>query len=188
MDSFGHNTVNQLKNDNREAYRYIFRTYYPELYSIAFRYANHKEDAKDLVQSTFIKLWEKRKELIETKPLEGFLFTIHKNNCLDYLRLRKIKTQYLPGDPTFDTDIKTPIDQILSKELEIRINKAILDLPPKCREIFECSRFKGMKYAEIAQKLNLSVKTIEVQMSIALDKLRKTLIDYLPLFFILFLK
>jgi RNA polymerase sigma-70 factor (ECF subfamily) len=181
MNSILSNTVIQLKNDNREAYKYVFRTYYSELYNIAFRYTGNKEDSKDLVQSTFIKLWEKRKELNETRTLEGFLFTVHKNNCLDYLRLRKAKTPYLAGDPTFDSDTNTPFDQIISKELEIKINKAILDLPAKCREIFECSRIKGMKYAEIAQKLNLSVKTVEGQMSIALERLRKTLIEYLPL-------
>lgn len=177
MEVTGYNIVVQLKNDNSDAYKYMFRTFYLDLYNRAFKYTGKKEDAKDLVQSTFIKLWEKRKELIDNKPIEPLLYTIHRNNCLDYVKLRKKMTGYLPGDPAIDTDMDTPYDQYISKELESKINRAVSELPSKCRQIFEHSRYNDLKYAEIAAKLNISVKTVENQISIALEKLRNNLID-----------
>ena len=181
MDVEEHNIVSRLKNDDCEAYKVIFRTYYPDLYNRAYKYTLNKEDAKDLVQSTYIKLWLKRKELIDDKPVEPLLFTIHKNNCLDYIKLRKTSTSYLPGDPLVDADTETPLDQYVSGELEVKINRIISELPLKCRQIFEYSRNNELKYAEIAKKLNISVKTVEHQISIALNRLRKKLVEYIPL-------
>jgi RNA polymerase sigma-70 factor (ECF subfamily) len=181
------NIVSRLKNDDCDAYKVVFRTFYPDLYNRAYKYTFNKEDAKDLVQSTFIKLWLKRKELIDDKPVEPLLFTIHKNNCLDYLKLRKASISYLAGDPLIDIYTETPLDQYVSGELEVKIDRIISDLPSKCREIFEFSRNKGLKYAEIAEKLNISVKTVEHQISIALDRLRKKLIEYMPLLIVWFM-
>lgn len=175
MEVSGYNIVNQLKHDNNDAYKYLFRTFYLDLYYRAIKYTCHKEDAKDLVQSTFIKIWEKRKDLKENLPIEPLLYTIHKNNCLDYLRTRKLKVNYTPNESSVDTNTQTPFDQVVSKELEIKIGKAVAELPEKCRQIFEYSRYDELKYAEIATKLNISVKTVENQISIALDKLRKML-------------
>ena len=184
MEVEENNIVSRLKNDDCDAYKIVFRTFYPDLYNRAYKFTFNKEDAKDLVQSTFIKLWLKRKELINDKPVEPLLFTIHKNNCLDYLKLRKTSTSYLPGDPLVDTDTDTPLELYVSGELEVKIDRIISDLPAKCRQIFEYSRINGLRYAEIAEKLNISVKTVEHQVSIALDRLRKKLIEYIPLLII----
>ncbi|MBN1790003.1 MAG: RNA polymerase sigma-70 factor [Bacteroidales bacterium] len=179
MKVSGYNIVSQLKNDDNDAYKYLFRTFYLDLYHRAFKYTCHKEDAKDLVQSTFIKVWEKRKDLLEDRPIEPLLYTIHRNNCLDYIRTRKTKINYMPNDPSVDTDMQTPFDQVVSRELEMKIDKAVAELPVKCRQIFEYSRYNDLKYAEIATKLSISVKTVENQISIALDKLRKLLVECL---------
>lgn len=186
MESSGNFLTNQLKANNKEAYDFIFRSYYMELYYLALKYTLHVDDAKDLTQATFIKFWESRAKLMADKPVKPLLFIIHRNNCLDYLKFKNNHKQSLLNDSVVAHDSDTPFDKIVSSELEFKIIETISELPPKCKEIFELSRFNGLKYAEIAQKLNISVKTVESQMGLAIKKLRGALVDYLPLLFILF--
>jgi RNA polymerase sigma-70 factor, ECF subfamily len=188
MDISEYHLILLLKNNDKEAYKFIFRSYYLELYYLALKYIPIQDDAKDLTQSTFIKLWENRSKLLDDKPLKPFLFTIHKHNCLDFLKNKINQKTKVSVDFLSELESSTPLETIALKELEYRIMEAIASLPPKCRQIFEYSRFKELKYTEIAHKLNISVKTVENQMSIALDKLRTKLIDYLPLLIILFSK
>lgn len=185
MEVSSYHLTDQLKRNDEEAYKFIFRAYYMELYYMALEYTHNSEEAKDITQLTYIKFWENRSRLLENKPIQPLLFIIHKNNCLDHLKFKGTHKQYLINDNINETDSDTPLDQIVSKELEFNIIKAISELPPRCRQIFELSRFKGLKYAEIAEKLKLSVKTVENQMGIALDKLRTSLIDYLPFLLLL---
>lgn len=181
----------RLKSNDREAYNYIFRTYYMELYYIALKYLDNTEEAKDLVQSTFIKIWEKRLSLIAGQSIKPYLFTIHKNNCLDKLKnknskINKFSVRELDATDQVGHLSGPPDENLIVEELEYKIIKAISLLPERCRIIFEYSRFHELTYGEIAQKLSISIKTVENQMSIALDKLRTHLVDILPLF-ILFL-
>ena len=119
------------------------------------------------------------------------MFTIHKNNCLDKIKnkkslINKFSIRELNENDEQEYQNGLPDENLIAKELEYKIIKAISLLPEKCRIIFEYSRFHDLTYLEIAQKLNISKKTVESQMSIALDKLRTLLIEILPLL-ILFL-
>jgi RNA polymerase sigma-70 factor, ECF subfamily len=178
--------INGLKDNNKEAYTLIFRTYYRELLYIAVKYTQNQDEAKDLVQSTFIKFWSHRLDLDENKPVKPYLWTIHRNNCLDWVKHNNIEEKYNANPGNFEnSDPITPYEQLIFNNLEYKILEAISELPEKCRIIFEYSRFEGLKYIEIAEKLNISVKTVENQISNALDKLRKKLSDFLILLFAL---
>lgn len=179
-----------LRRNEKEAWKSIFRDHYIELLYVSLSYKIDHDNAKDLVQSTFLKLWEHRVTIKDEFPVKSFLFTIHRNNCLDYLRRQKTGQQHKTyvetvewHSPSFSD---TPHDQYTSNELEFQIIEAIAELPDRCRQVFEYSRFKGLKNTEIAELMDLSVKTVENQMTIALDKLRKKLVEYLPFIIILY--
>jgi len=189
MESAEYHIISLLKNNDKEAYKFIFRTYYTELYYIALKYVKDKEDAKDMVQTAFIKIWQNRQSLSETQPVKPYLFTILKNTCLDALKAKKMATVLLTGNEN-TTGIEqsfnaTPEDIVLKDDLQYRFIQAISELPPRCRIIFELSRLDGLKNTEIAEKLGVSLKAVENQITIALDKLKTKLKNFL-LFFLLF--
>ena len=137
-----------------------------------------EDDAREVVHKVFIALWEKREEIDLAKSLKSYLFTSVHNRSLNVLRDRKkFSGEELP-EVAGDWDVST---QIESMELEEKIREAIQSLPEKCRQVFELNRFEGLKYSEIAEKLNISIKTVENQMSKALKILREKLAHYLTL-------
>ncbi len=148
------------------------------------------EDAENIVQDVFLELWEKRDVLSMPINMTAFLFTSVKNRCIDYLRhkvvvgkiAKKIREEQLlilkmkfESLEAFDRDIS------LNDDIETALTRAVDSLPEKCRRIFIKSRIEGKKQKEIATELNISVHTVETQMTIAYKKLRSALKNYLPL-------
>lgn len=145
------------------------------------------DEAKDAVHTGFIKLWESRKILPADVPVKGYLYKIVTNVCIDILRHQRIKhkhEQYMLQTGS-DNGIQNSFDNPDAKHLASDIYKAVAELPEQMRKVFELSRYEGLKYSEISSHLNISVKTVETQMSRALVKLRRKLSNYLPLYFIL---
>lgn len=167
-----------LQND----YDRIYLTFYPRMIRFAKEYVIFDEDAENIVQDVFLFLWEKRKTLKIDINLTSYLFKLVKNHCIDFLRHKSIVNEYVQ-EYEMKLSALEQLDYAFSSEKDIEkiINDAINQLPNRCREIFIKSRIKGEKYQEIAEELNLSVNTIEKQISIALKKLRIELKDYLPL-------
>jgi RNA polymerase sigma-70 factor (ECF subfamily) len=160
------------------AFEELFRDYFTPLMLFARKILVDEDDAREVVHKVFIALWEKREEIDLTSSLKSYLFTSVHNRSLNVLRDRKkFSDEELP-EVAGDWDVST---QIESMELEEKIREAIQSLPEKCRQVFELNRFEGLKYSEIAQKLNISVKTVENQMSKALKILREKLAHYLTL-------
>jgi RNA polymerase sigma-70 factor (ECF subfamily) len=132
--------------------------------------------SRSLVQQLFVDLWVKREKIEVTSSVKSYLYRSVKNRCIDYLRKEKNTSEISEAVEKLN---QMPFrDLVEEAELNDRISKSINQLPEKCREIFLLCRFDGLKYAEIAQKLNISVKTVEMQMGIALKKLRESLSDY----------
>lgn len=181
-DRGGHNINQGLRKNNMEAYKLLFRTYYMDLLRYTLSFGISMDDAKDLVQSAFVKFWENRSNIHDDKPIKSYLLTILKNNCLDFIKHSKIVQGYVVNSKTeaddTELDSRSPHDQMTEHELELKILEAIASLPLRCRQIFELNRFMGLKNDEIARKLDVSVKTVENQMTIALEKLRKKLFMY----------
>ena len=171
----------EMKGGKEYAFDFFFNYYYPGLCVYAQKLISLSEqEARDIVQDIFVKFWNDREKLDITVSVRSYLFVSVKNKCLDLLRkknrtikVQEISNEYDIADESFET-------YILS-ELEALFNKSLNKLPERCREIFELSRFHGLKNREIAAKLNLSEKTVENQVTKALRILKVELKDYLPL-------
>jgi RNA polymerase sigma-70 factor (ECF subfamily) len=160
----------------------IYVTYYPRMIRFAGEYVLRKEDAENIVQDIFVLLWEKRDVLDIKVSLVPYLFTLVKNKCLDFLRHKLIEEEFAKEYEAKQVALEQ-LNYAFSSDEDIEeiLTAAINSLPERCREIFIKSRVEGKKYREIADELDISVNTVETQMSVALKKLRLSLKDYLPL-------
>lgn len=160
----------------------IYVSYFTRLHRFAKEYVMSDEDAENIVQDVFMMLWEKRRVLNVQISLTAYLFSLVKNKCIDYLRRKVIAEEY-KQELNMKLSSLEEISRAFASDEDIEkfIQNAINKLPKRCREIFIMSRIEGKKYQEIADELNISVNTVENQMSIALKKLRVELKEYLPL-------
>ncbi|MDR0745106.1 MAG: RNA polymerase sigma-70 factor [Mediterranea sp.] len=182
--------------DNDIYFKKVYILHYPRLKRFAQEYVLVEEDAENIVHDVFTELWERWDTFSSHNNLLAFLFLSTKNKCIDLLRKRiishkaenKIMEEYVL---TLRTNLQSldVFNQNISNEEEIeqQITRAINSLPDKCREIFIKNKIEGKKQKEIAEELNISIKTVEAQMSIAYKKLRVELKDYIPLFVFLFI-
>lgn len=175
--------LNLLQEGNEYAYELIFRRYYVSLCGFATRFIEQPETAEEIVQNIFLKLWEKRDTLSIQISLKSYLFRAVYNSCNNHVTHAKVKNKYLTfiRETLFRNErLSDPVmDSLAYKELNEKITEAIERLPDACKNIFKMSRFDGLKYSEIANHLNISVKTVETQISRALSRLRKDLKEFL---------
>lgn len=165
----------------------LFREYFTGLAYFARKYTGDLDSAKEIVHTVFIRVWENRYEFDWDKPAKSYLFTSVYNRSMNYIRDNRKFT--LTGDNSLSNNEDFVYNDTIDRsELQMRIDRALVKLPEKCREIFELSRFGEKKYSEISQLLGISVKTVETQMSKALHILREELKDYLYLLILFLLK
>ena len=179
----------------KENFDSIYINNFSRLFLFAKEYVLFDEEAENIVQDIFLMLWEKREALRVDVSLTAYLFTLVKNKCIDFLRHQMVEQMYsenVKHEYNEELNVKLfaleSFDHNFSSEedIETLLRNAIDKLPERCRLIFIKSRIEGKKYKEIAEELNLSVNTVEGQISIALMKLREELKDYLPLLLFLF--
>ncbi|MDD4438556.1 MAG: RNA polymerase sigma-70 factor [Tissierellia bacterium] len=170
--------------DDEQAYKKLFLEFYPTLCVFANRYIKQEETSRDIVQDVFFKIWQNRKKIYIDTSFRNLLITSVRNHCIDYLRKKEVENRYL-GKSTLSSVRTSPEEIYTLKELETTIGEALDKLPPNIREAFEMSRFKGMTYITIADKMELSPKTIELYISKALKILRFELRDYLSFLLLL---
>lgn len=171
--------ITRLNQGDTEAFEVLFKLYYERLTLFANRFVNDLPVAEEITADVFTLLWEKGHEISFSASVSSYLFKMVQNRSLNYLKRLKIENlyvNYLEKNGLLDNLCHTVEIGYEEKELAGRINEAINSLPEKCREIFVMSRFSDMKYREIAVKLGISQKTVERQMSIALERLRQVLI------------
>ncbi len=172
--------LSKFREGDQDAFNCIFYTYYKGLVLYADKFLNDHDKAEETVQGIFVKLWSDREQINIINSLSIYLQKSLKNKCLDILKHKKIVQDYYNKTIIQPKDnINNGEDFILFIELNEKIKHAINNLPENCREIFKLSRYEGLKYIEIAQKLNISVKTVEVQIGKALKKLRADLQNFL---------
>jgi len=171
----------KIKTGDKNSFEIVFRKYYQELCQYSYRFVAYTNLAEEIVQDFFFKFWIKRESLVVSSSLSSYLFRAVQNHSLNHIEHQKINRKYADyigfqtqGNGSPSTDI------MIEKELEQHIQRAIVALPARRREIFELSRFEGLKYQEIANKLEINIKTVESQMVKALDQLRSELSEYLP--------
>ena len=156
-----------------------FDRYYSYLVNVAFKILGDAAEAEDHVQNVFLKLWSKRKRIKVDGELKSYLTKSVINSCYDHLsgmKMKRSKTFVEKSQNSLDTE-----NQIQFTELQFKLEKALAHLPKQCRLIFSLSRFQGMSSKAIAAHLDLSKKTVDNQIGIALKKLREELSEYLTL-------
>lgn len=165
---------NEVRDDD-VAFQLLFKRYFAILCTYCqYQYSFDLDLAKEAVHSSFIKLWETRKSLSTELSVKAYLYRIVSNCCVDLIRHRNVKRKYERyiqqhfTEASFDHDLDVADVKILKEA----IDKAVSGLPEKMRIIFQLSRYEGLKYAQIAKRLDLSTKTVETQMSRALLRLR----------------
>jgi RNA polymerase sigma-70 factor (ECF subfamily) len=137
--------------------------------------------AEEIVQNIFVKLWEKKEDISIRENVSGYLYRAVHNESLNYLRHQKVRVAYqsYAMRQHKQSEQERPAEKVVMSELEKRLAIALRELPEQCRTIFQLSRFEDLRYREIADKLGLSIKTVENQMGKALKLLRLKLVDFL---------
>lgn len=176
-------SIKQLKNGDERVFRKIVESYWVRLYKFSLIYIREREVAKEIVQDTFIALWDGRADLHDDTCLITYLMIINRNKCLNYLKSLKLQTVdinvldessiYRRSNINILEDESLEI--LIMKELHLALEASINRLPVKTREIFLMSRYEGLKNREIAIRQNLSVKTVEFHINKALKQLRDDL-------------
>lgn len=167
-----------VKHDDYQAFESIFHHFYKTLCRYALKYVHSPEIAEEVVSDVFFKVWKNRAQISIHTSLQAYLYMSVRNQALDYLKSRThLKTKFEELPLHLENGYAAPDEELIAEELDQRIEKAIDTLPPQCQAIFRLSRDKGLKYKEIAEQLNLSIKTVETQMGRALKQLRLLLQD-----------
>lgn len=168
---------------DEQAFELLFRKYYVRLCVFVNKYFNNPEESREVVQEVFLKIWDGRNNVELNDSLNHYIFKIASNISIDKLRHKKVESKYVEiyKQVYLDSDYSTPYESFLAQELNARIASAMKKIPPRCKIIFDLSRGSGLSYSEIAKELNISIKTVEVQMSKALHILRFELREYLKL-------
>jgi RNA polymerase sigma-70 factor, ECF subfamily len=178
-----------IRQGNERVFETVFRKHYQSLCNYACGILKDMDDAEEVVQSIFMKFWEQREGIEISVSLKSYLYRAVHNTCLNrlkHLKIQEVHKQYVGN--FFEENHDSATDMMDKAELENRIAHALEKLPEQCRLIFKMSRFEELKYQEIADRLGLSIKTIENQIGKALRIMRTELADYLPvvLFMLLF--
>ena len=179
--------INKLRKGNRTAFEELFDKCYEPLCKYAYSILRDMDEAEDVVQKTFCKLWDQRELLYIKSSLDSYLYRIVHNDSINFINQRTLHQEhnfnYLSFTQSDSSD--SILDSIETSELQKAIESAIASLPPKCRRVFELSRMEQMPYSKIAEELQISTNTVENHMSKALKILRSDLKEYLTCLIIL---
>lgn len=194
MSEFSHEIVTQFIKGDESSFKVIFNFFYPRIYHFVREYIPNDDLTENLVQDTFLILWEKRQNLNSDTNINAWLYTVARNNCLKKIRDDKSGKGSLFSHQINGLELEMNLNalssldtsELIFSEIERIIENTLAGLAPQCRKIFELSRFENRKNKEIAEELEISVKAVEGQITKALKIFRKTLKDYLPLVSYLF--
>jgi RNA polymerase sigma-70 factor (ECF subfamily) len=149
----------------------VFHSYYNELANYAFSILKSRDDAEDVVQEVFIRVWQNNPSVITTADVKFYLVTATRNGCISLLRKNANKT-FVGTENISDTPEMASLPGAPAKDIEVLVAEALALLPPQCAAVFKLSRFGGLTYQQVADELGLSVKTVENQVGKALKIMR----------------
>ena len=183
-----HNIAHLLTKQDPSAFEQVFKTHFKDLHSYAITLVQDDAMAEEMVQQVFFKLWERAGKLTISGSIAAYLYRAVHNESLNYIKHQKVKAvhQLYVAHSMKDNHESSASKKLLTSELEKKIQEALNELPEQCRTVFQMSRFEELKYAEIAERLDISVKTVENHMGKALKMLRARLVDFLTFLILLF--
>lgn len=170
--------VGRIRKGDVDQFESLFRSSYASLVRYAKTIIKDQDTAEEIVQDLFFRLWKDKEKIIIKSSLNGYLFRSVHNKCLHYIDHSRIVERHAEEMSSSLPEIQeTPSDIINYKELQAKIATILERLPERCSTIFCMSRFEGLKYSEIAEKLSVSIKTVESNMGRALKEFRKALTE-----------
>ncbi|MFC4232472.1 RNA polymerase sigma-70 factor [Parasediminibacterium paludis] len=157
-----------------DQYKVVFYKYYPSLYNYAYSILGNKELSEDIVQDSFLNVWEKKQDLLGINNIRFYLFSVVRNSCFSSLKNQQKRqiVEFNNISVAYENQELHPIINETEVDIEKLVGDALKRLPPKCKEVFLLSRIGNFSYKEIAETLSISVKTVENQMSKALKIIR----------------
>lgn len=176
--------IENIRNDNRNSFKQLFKDYYPILCIFANKYVLDEEASKDIAQEVLLTYWERRKDFADIYKVKGFLYTATRNRCLNYLKHEQIANEesYTPESfLEFENKIE---DEIIRQETYLLVRKAVEELPNQMKRIVKLSMC-GKKNSEIAAELSIAEGTVHALKKAAYKKLRKKLKEHFYLLFLL---
>lgn len=166
--------VEQLRNGNTDAFRMLYEKYAPRLKAFCLRFNFSREESEDVVQETFIRIWENRQKVIPTASFNTFVITIAKRLIYNQIRHSIYMKNYSRDLLALSNEILTPGNE---KDLQQVIERSIKKLPEKCRQVYQKSRIEGCSNAEIASQMNISKSTVENHLNKALKALKQNMVS-----------
>ena len=152
----------KIRNSEKAAYQELFERYAPRIYQFSVSYLKNNPDAEELVQEVFLKVWEKRETLDQSKNIKAYIFKIAVNSIYDYIRRKNIENSFSDfAQASFEKDSNPTWHAIIFDEMMTRLSHLVARLPEQQRNIFYLSKDEGLSNDEIAEKLNLSKRTVE---------------------------
>lgn len=168
--------IRRIRQGDEKEFESLFRSSYVSLVRYAQTIIRDNEEAEEIVQDLFVRLWQEREKWIVESSLSGYLFRSVHNRCMHLIEHKKVREKYaLKVSGTDPEKAEDPSEILEYSELQIRITAILERLPERCSTIFYLNRFEGLKYTEIAEKLSVSIKTVEANMGKALKEFRKEL-------------
>jgi RNA polymerase sigma-70 factor (ECF subfamily) len=168
--------IGGIRRGDIRQFETLFRSSYVSLVKYAGTVIKDQDTAEEIVQDLFVRLWQDREKLKIESSLNGYLFRSVHNRCLHHIEHKKVVERHA-NEMSFESELNTedPFRTLQYKELQAKIAAILERLPDRCGKIFCMNRFEGLKYSEIAEKLSVSVKTVEANMGKALKEFRKAL-------------
>jgi len=169
----------QVAVGDTRAFRQIFDALFSNLTKFSFSFVHSKEAATEIVDELFVQLWIKRTDIMKINDLRVYLYTATKNASLNYISKKAKQIEVEPYENLIVqmTDLVSPEQLMITKEMLQIIKEAVDSLPPRCKLIFKFVREDGLSYSEVAEILGLSIKTIDAQMVIAVSRIRGKLMN-----------
>lgn len=162
------------------AFEKLFKVHYKELHAYANTMLRDSDTAEEIVQTMFLRFWEKRNLLTVQTSIKAYLYKCVYHDSLNYIKHEQVKRKYQDfASYALHNQHEAPSSRVALTELEFELQEALNELPEHCRTVFQLSRFEELKYKEIAAQLGISIKTVENQMGKALKILRVKLADFL---------
>ena len=171
--------IGKMKTGDRESFNQIFRRYYTPLTRFCVRFIADTDQSAEIVQDLFVKLWTNREKLTFNSSFESYMLRSVRNAAITYINKERAHAETNERIYTDESDANDPSETLQSNNLEASYRKVLASMPEKRREVFLASRYDGLKYSEIADKLGLSQKTVEAHMSAAIKQLKEGLKAYL---------
>lgn len=171
--------IDKIRNGDQDAFELVFRTYYAKLADYANGLVRTRDGAEDVVQEVFVALWTQRERLSTPDNLVGYLYRAVRNRSLNQLRHKRMVADWQVKQAAEEPAVVAPADkETENTEITVAVKRAVATLSPRCREVFELSRDRGLTYPEIAAALGISIKTVETLMGRALKGVRRELADF----------